>query len=152
MNNIEKCTKPSVGIWWFYYDDVLFADPVEVEKGLPYGECITGLSDHADFWDKLEAAGELKKIPNFLRSEYFHIPRGRVVFHKEGKEINITINIGAFFALTKTRNKNTNAAVGILLRATIIGLRIVLNDLKCPANIPNSIANAKEIIKPMIIR
>lgn len=80
MNN---CIKPSVGIWWFYYDDVLFADPVEVEKGLPYGECITGLSDHADFWDKLEAAGELKKIPNFLRSEYFHIPRGRVVFHKD---------------------------------------------------------------------
>lgn len=86
MNN---CIKPSVGIWWFYYEDVLFADPIEVEKGLPYGDCITGLSDHADFWDKLEAAGELEKIPSFLRFEYFHIPRGRVVFHKDTERFTI---------------------------------------------------------------
>ncbi len=86
---MQICTKPSVGIWWFYYDDVLFADPVEVEKGLLYGECITGLSDHADFWDKLEAAEELEKIPSFLRSEYFHIPRGRVVFHKDTERFTI---------------------------------------------------------------
>ena len=107
MNN---CSKPSVGIWWFYYDDVLFADPVEVEKGLLYGECITGLSDHADFWDKLEAAGELEKIPSFLRSEYFHIPRGRVVFHKDTERFTILhgglnkreLNkIRRFFCLTK---------------------------------------------------
>lgn len=50
---MENCTMPSVGIWWFYYDEVLFADPVGVEKGLPYGDCIAGLSDHADYWDKL---------------------------------------------------------------------------------------------------
>ena len=80
MNN---CIKPSVGIWWFYYEDVIFADPIEVEKGLPYGDCITGLSDHADFWDKLEDNRDLEKIPSFLRSEYFYIPRGRVVFHKD---------------------------------------------------------------------
>ena len=80
---MQKCTKPSVGIWWFYYDDVLFADPIEVEKGLPYGDCITGLYDHADFWDKLESAGELTKIPQHLRTEYYYIPRGRVVFHKD---------------------------------------------------------------------
>lgn len=80
MNN---CIKPSVGIWWFYYEDVLFADPIEVEKGLPYGDCITGLSDHADFWDKLEDNRDLEKIPSFLRSEYFYIPRDRVVFHKD---------------------------------------------------------------------
>ena len=43
------CKTPSVGIWWFYYGEVLFADSVAVENGLPYGECITGLSDHAEF-------------------------------------------------------------------------------------------------------
>ena len=80
---MEICTTPSVGIWWFYYDDILFADPVEVAKGLPYGDCITGLTDHADFWDKLESTGELNKLPPLLRSEYFYIPRGRVVFHKD---------------------------------------------------------------------
>ena len=80
---MESCTTPSVGIWWFYYDDILFADPVEVEKGLHYGDCITGLTDHADFWDKLESAGELNQLPPLLRSEYFYIPRGRVVFHKD---------------------------------------------------------------------
>ena len=41
---MQECKNQSVGIWWFYYDDVLFADPVEVEKGLPYGDCIAGLS------------------------------------------------------------------------------------------------------------
>lgn len=52
---MQECKNPSVGIWWFYYDDVLFANPVEVEKDLPYGDCIAGLSDHADYWDKLDA-------------------------------------------------------------------------------------------------
>ncbi len=80
---MENCKTPSVGIWWFYYDDVLFADPIEVEKGLPYGDCITGLSDHADFWDKLENSCELEKLSPVLRSDYFFIPRGRVVFHKD---------------------------------------------------------------------
>ena len=27
--------------------------------------------------------GELKKIPPLLQSEYFNIPRGRVVYHKD---------------------------------------------------------------------
>ena len=80
---MQSCETPSVGIWWFYQDEVLFAAPVEVEKGLPYGDCITGLIDHTDFWDKLEASGELEKLPPILRSEYFSIPRGRVVFHKD---------------------------------------------------------------------
>lgn len=80
---MNSCTTPSVGIWWFYYDEILYADPVEVENGLTYGDCITGLSDHADYWEKLVAGGELEKIPQFLRSEYFYIPRGRVVFHKD---------------------------------------------------------------------
>ena len=80
---MQECKVPSVGIWWFYYDHVLFADPVEVEKGIPYGDCITGLSDHAAYWDKLEKTEELGKIPPHLREEYFYIPRGRVVFHKD---------------------------------------------------------------------
>ena len=109
MNN---CSKPSVGIWWFYYDNVLFVDPVEVEKGLPYGDCITGLSDHADFWDKLDAKGELEKLPLALRSEYFTIPRGRVVFHKDTERFTILhgglkkteLNkIRQFFALPKDK-------------------------------------------------
>ncbi|MDD6962164.1 MAG: hypothetical protein PUI64_04595 [Treponema succinifaciens] len=77
------CKTPSVGIWWFYYGEVLFADSVAVENGLPYGECITGLSDHAEFWKQLLKNGELDKIPQNLQSEYFYIPRGRVVFHKD---------------------------------------------------------------------
>lgn len=77
------CKTPSVGIWWFYYDEVLFADAVAVENGLPYDECITGLLDHADFWEQLFEKGELNKLPLNLQSEYFYIPRGRVVFHKD---------------------------------------------------------------------
>lgn len=80
---MQECKTPSVGIWWFYYGDVIYADPVEVENGLPYGDCIAGLSDHADYWDKLEAAGEWEKIPPLIRAEYFYIPQGRIVFHKD---------------------------------------------------------------------
>ena len=86
---MNYCSTPSVGIWWFYYDNILYADPVAVDNGIPYGDCITGLSDHADYWDKLEAAGELKKLPPLLRSEYFNIPRGRVVFHKDSGRYTI---------------------------------------------------------------
>ena len=86
---MQNCKTPSVGIWWFYYDDILFADTIKLEKGLPYGDCITGLSDHADFWDKLEASEELEKLPQILRSEYFFIPRGRVVFHKDTRRFTI---------------------------------------------------------------
>lgn len=83
LHNMLCCKTPSVGIWWFYYGEVLFADSVAVENGLPYGECITGLSDHAEFWEQLLKNGELDKIPQNLQSEYFYIPRGRVVFHKD---------------------------------------------------------------------
>lgn len=62
---MKKCIKPSVGIWWFYYDEVLFADPIEVEKGLTYGDCITGLTDHAEFWDILEVDGRLAELTDF---------------------------------------------------------------------------------------
>lgn len=79
----KKCEKPSVGIWWFYFEEVIFSDAVKVEGGTHYGDCITGISDHAVFWEKLEAAGELKKLPPLLRLEYFYIPRGRVVFHND---------------------------------------------------------------------
>lgn len=33
---MRTCEKTSVGIWWFYYDEVLFEDSVAVENGLPY--------------------------------------------------------------------------------------------------------------------
>ena len=86
---MQSCETPSVGIWWFYYDEVLFADSVAAENGLPYGECITGLSDHADFWEQLFEKGELNKLPLILQSEYFYIPRGRVVFHKDTSRFTI---------------------------------------------------------------
>ena len=31
---MQECKSPSVEIWWFYYGDVICADPVEVENGL----------------------------------------------------------------------------------------------------------------------
>ena len=40
-----KCSKPSAGIWWYSEDKILFAAPVEVKKGLSFGDCISGLTD-----------------------------------------------------------------------------------------------------------
>ena len=63
-----------------------------------------------NYWDKLDVAGELGKIPPILRSEYFYIPRGCVVFHKDTDRYTILhgglkkreLNkIRKFFCITK---------------------------------------------------
>lgn len=86
---ISECKVPSVGIWWFYNDEVFYAATVPVEQGLRYGDCITGLHDHAETWDKLSKENKLLELPKSLRSEYFYIPRGRVVFHTDSKRFTI---------------------------------------------------------------
>lgn len=70
-----------VGIFWFYRGKLVFKDAVPVAQGVSYGEAITGRRDHAEFWDELYGAGELGRLPECLREEYFSLPRGRVVYH-----------------------------------------------------------------------
>lgn len=81
--NDKGCPNPSVGIWWFYNDTVLLSDPIETDKGNVYGDCITGLTDHADFWDLAIKNNKLESLPSAAFIEYFSIPRGRVVYHKD---------------------------------------------------------------------
>lgn len=81
--NRKYCETPSVGIWWFYNNDILLADAVETEKGQTYGDCITSFTAHTDFWDTALKNGKLEHLPSAAFTEYFAIPRGRVVFHKE---------------------------------------------------------------------
>ena len=68
-----------------------------------------------------------------------------------GKTIIITMYIGAFFKPAKTRNKKTSAAVGIALKATIVGLNTYFNLIKLPTIIPNTIAANAPIRNPYII-
>mgnify|MGYP003399957813 FL=1 len=78
----DQSAEPLVGIFWFYDGQVLFSHAVPVAEGLSYGDAVTGIKDHADYWEELSQE-ELSQIPAHLRGEYFSIPRGRVVYHKD---------------------------------------------------------------------
>ena len=56
---------------------------VPLEKGDIYGNAITGIKDHADYWEELRADGSLNVLPENLQDEYFSVPRGRVVYHTD---------------------------------------------------------------------
>lgn len=57
--------------------------PLPAEICFPYHDMIDFSYYFRLMNDKLEAAGELEKIPPLIRAEYFYIPRGRIVFHKD---------------------------------------------------------------------
>lgn len=82
-----KTSEPFVEIFWFYNGFVIFPHAVQLTNGLHYGNTITGTKDHADYWDEL--AGHLSFLPSSLRKEYFSIPRGRVVYHKDTDHFHI---------------------------------------------------------------
>ena len=78
-----------LGIFWIYRHEVFFSHSVPIADGLPYGEAITGTKDHADYWEELRSAGELSVLPHHLQDEYFSIPRGRVVYHKDTQKFYV---------------------------------------------------------------
>ena len=58
----------------------------------------------------------------------------------------------AFLNPTSLSIKNTNAAVGILLRAIIVGLKTCFNFVKFPTTIPSKIPRIEAMPNPMSIR
>lgn len=72
-----------VGIFWIYHGKIIFKNAVPVEEGLSYGHAVNGYKDHSDYWDELDESNQLKCLPPNLRSEYFTLPRGRVVYYKD---------------------------------------------------------------------
>ncbi len=74
---------PEVGIFWIYHDKIIFKNAISVENGFAYGESITGFKSHAEYWEELDSKGKLSCIPPSLRTEYFNIPRGMVVYHRD---------------------------------------------------------------------
>lgn len=82
-NNFNKSEEAQVGIFWIYHGRIIFKNSVPVAQGFVYGEAVNGLKDHCDYWEELDKQGELKQLPPSLRSEYFTLPRGRVVYHKD---------------------------------------------------------------------
>lgn len=81
---VEACSdSPRVGIFWLYEHDVAFMHAVPLAEGLAYGDAVGSTKGHADYWEELRSSGGLEKLPVALRDEYFHIPRGRVVFRRD---------------------------------------------------------------------
>ena len=74
---------PEVGIFWIYHGKIIFKDAISVENGFAYGDSITGFKSHAEYWEELDSKGKLSCIPPSLRTEYFNIPRGMVVYHRD---------------------------------------------------------------------
>ncbi|WP_296330555.1 hypothetical protein [uncultured Treponema sp.] len=74
---------PAVGIFWLYQHKIIFSHSVPLADGQHYGEAVTGVKDHADYWEELRNAGKLAVLPQALQEEYFSIPRGRVVYHSD---------------------------------------------------------------------
>ena len=74
---------PKVGIFWFYEGKIIFSHAVPLEVGEHYGDAITGVKDHADYWEELRCEGKLNALDESLRDEYFSIPRGRVVYRSD---------------------------------------------------------------------
>ena len=64
----------------------------------------------------------------------------------------MTIATGAFFEPNKTRKRKTNAAVGALFKAKIVGRKIVSRKGSVPARIPMISAEAKAIENPIKVR
>ena len=79
----EEKVSPRVGIFWLYKHEVIFMQSVPPAEGLAYGDAVCSEKSHADYWEELRSVGELDKLPESLRDEYFRIPRGRVVFHRD---------------------------------------------------------------------
>ena len=74
---------PKVGIFWFYEGKIIFFHAVPLDVGERYGDAITGVKDHADYWEELRCEGKLNVLDESLRDEYFSIPRGRGVYHSD---------------------------------------------------------------------
>lgn len=83
MNLSDKV--PLVGIWWFFNGSPVFVHSVPLSYGLHYGTAITGIKDHANYWEELRESGKLNILPPELREEYFSVSRGRVAYHEDTK-------------------------------------------------------------------
>jgi hypothetical protein len=77
-----------IGIFWLKPDstDFFYSTVDSPEQGEPYGDWIVAVDDHWKKWDELEAAGKLNSLPEFLRDEYFRLPRGRVSYQTKEKK------------------------------------------------------------------
>lgn len=81
---------PLVGIFWFYDGKPVFVHAVPLAEGLKYGDAITGIKDHAVYWEELRSqANGVSILPPRLREEYFSIPRGRVVYHQDTEQFTV---------------------------------------------------------------
>ena len=68
----------------------VFVHAVSLEQGLRYDKAITGIKDHAEYWEELgKNSCQLNVLPPKLREEYFSIPRGRVVYHEDTQLFSI---------------------------------------------------------------
>lgn len=57
---------PQVGIFWLYCHKIIFTHKVSLADGVRYGNAITGIKAHADYWKELRAKRELAQVqPNY---------------------------------------------------------------------------------------
>lgn len=56
-------SEPKVGILWLFNHEIIFSHSVPLSEGFLYGEAITGIKDHAAYWEELRKKKELFQLP-----------------------------------------------------------------------------------------
>jgi hypothetical protein len=88
-----------IGIFWVYKETV-FGKAINIDKG---EEFVPGIIDspdnHTDYWDT--GKEHLQLFPELRFSEYFDVPRGRVLFSRNDGQANIYMDKVLFNDKTK---------------------------------------------------
>lgn len=98
---------------FFYKDEKIFADSVEVNSAEKYGEFKTW-GNHSIFWDNLS-----KRHPELRYVEYFTCPRGRVTYN---------FNLNKFFIYLNPKLNNAKVLNMILQEFDLNGLDYSTDD------------------------
>jgi len=88
-----------IGIFWVY-DEVVFGKAINIDEGEEYVSGVVDSPDnHTDYWDTEKE--HLKLFPELRFSEYFEVPRGRVLFSRKEGQTNIYMDKVLFNDKTK---------------------------------------------------
>ena len=84
---VEQDQGPKVGIIFVVEHELILIKAVPVAEGEIYGESVTYPGGHEDFWERLQAAGQVPED-----QDYITVPRGRVNFSSRTGEYSLLLD------------------------------------------------------------
>lgn len=81
---------PRIGVFW-YYKGVVFGRAIDLKDAEEYGTDTLDSSDtHTDLWDNDRTL--LRDFPELYGTEYFNIPRGRILWKPNAESAMILMD------------------------------------------------------------